>query len=191
MKYGYIRVSTKGQNTDSQRDELLTYGVDEIVEEVVTGISKKKDVLDELIKKTDPGDEIVVLRHDRLGRNTLQLLSLIDTLKNKGVSINILNIGLDSSSMFYEPILAILSAFSDLDRQQLKEKQRLGIEAAKRRGKHLGRKAPYSKDAMDEAIRRFENREITYAQIREIYGIPKSSVFSERKKRRNTSLLSE
>lgn len=191
MKYGYIRVSTKGQNTDSQRDELLAYGVDEIVEEVITGVAKKKDQLDELVRKLNEGDELVVLRHDRLGRNTLQLLMLIETLKNKNVGINILNIGLDSSSMFYEPFLAILSAFSDLDRQQLKEKQKLGIAAARKRGKHLGRKASYSKDAMNEALRRFESGEITYQQATEIYNIPKSSLYAERKKRRNASILSQ
>jgi len=191
MKYGYIRVSTKGQNTDSQYDELMGYGVDEIVTEVVTGIAPKKDQLDELVGKITEGDELIILRHDRLGRNTLQLLTLIETLKNKKASINILSLGLDSSSIFYEPLLAILSSFSDMERQQLKEKQRLGIKAARKRGKHLGRKARYEKTAMDEALRRFEAGEITYQQATEIYNIPKSSLYAERKKRRNASILAK
>lgn len=73
MIYGYARVSTQDQNLDSQVEQLLKYGVDEIIKEKISGISKNKQLLDELISKLTPEDTLVVTRMDRLGRNTVQL----------------------------------------------------------------------------------------------------------------------
>lgn len=76
MIYGYARVSTQDHNLDSQIEQLIKYGVDEIVKEKISGVSKQKPLLDELFSKIASDDTLVVTRMDRLGRNTVQLLQL-------------------------------------------------------------------------------------------------------------------
>ncbi|WDI00130.1 recombinase family protein (plasmid) [Paenibacillus urinalis] len=83
MIYGYARISDKSQNLNSQLDELEKFGVDEIIQEVITGVSPVKDGLDALVEKVERGDSIIVTRMDRLGRSTVQLLQLIETLEKK------------------------------------------------------------------------------------------------------------
>jgi DNA invertase Pin-like site-specific DNA recombinase len=178
MRIGYARISDKSQNLESQIDILSTRNVDEIVEEVVSGVLEK-DKLNELVERLQPSDVLVVARHDRLGRNTLQLLELIQTLKEKNVSIEIVNLGLDSSSPFYEPLLAILSAFSEMERSQLKEKQRLGIEAAKRRGKNLGRRREFTKTQLDFAVKLYIEGKMSIKEIEESTNVSKSSLYRE------------
>lgn len=178
MRIGYARISDKSQNLDSQIDILNNRNVDEIVEEVVSGVLEK-DKLNGLVERLGAGDTLVVARHDRLGRSTLQLLELIQTLKEKNVAIEIVNLGLDSSSPFYEPLLAILSAFSEMERNQLKEKQRLGIEAAKKRGKHLGRRREFSKTQLDFAVKLYKEDKMSIKEIEETTNVSKSSLYRE------------
>lgn len=178
MRIGYARISDKSQNLESQIDILSTRNVDEIVEEVVSGVLEK-DKLNDLVERLNSGDTLVVARHDRLGRNTLQLLELIQTLKEKNVAIEIINLGLDSSSPFYEPLLAILSAFSEMERNQLKEKQRLGIESAKKRGKHLGRRREFSKTQLDYAVKLYKDGVMSVKEIEETTNVSKSSLYRE------------
>lgn len=75
MIYGYARVSMQDQNLDTQIEQLTKFGVDEIVKEKISGVSKQKQQLDELLSKIASDDTLVVTRMDRLGRNTVQLLS--------------------------------------------------------------------------------------------------------------------
>lgn len=177
MKYGYARISDKSQNIDAQIDELTEHGVEEIVQEVIMGSSSSKDELDRLIDRLEPGDELVVTRHDRLGRNTLQLLMLTETLEKKNVRFRILNLDLDTRSIFGKPIIAIFSAFAEMERSILKEKQRKGIDAARKRGKHLGRKAEWTKKGLEEALKEYVKGERSVNEIAEIYQVPRSTLY--------------
>jgi len=67
MIYGYARVSSQDQNLDTQIEQLTKFGVDEIVKEKISGVSKQKQKLDELLSKIATGDTLVVTRMDRLG----------------------------------------------------------------------------------------------------------------------------
>lgn len=181
MIYGYSRISNRSQNAISQVEELEKYGVDEIIQEVVSGILKK-DKLDELVERLQPGDQLIVTRHDRLGRNTLQLLTLIETLEKKQVRLHILNIGLDTRGALAKPILAILSAFSEMERNQLKEKQRIGIASARRRGVHLGRKGKFTKDGLKLALEMYKSNQYTVAQIEAATQVSKATLYRALKK---------
>lgn len=179
--YGYARISDKTQQIISQVDELKAYGIDEknIVQEVVTGIAETKDGLDRLVEKMGPGDELVVARHDRLGRSTLQLLTLIDELEKNDVGFKLLSMPeLDTKGPFGKPILAIFSAFAEMERNQLKEKQRKGIEAARKRGKHLGKKSEkWNKAGLEKALGEYVKGEKSVNEISEIYNIPRSTIY--------------
>ena len=182
MIYGYARISDRTQNINSQVDELKEFGVDKVVQEVVTGISPQKDKLDSLVEELTDGDQLVVVRHDRLGRNTLQLLTLIEKLEEKNVRFRILNLDLDTRGPLGKPILTILSAFSEMERSVLKEKQRKGIESAKRRGVHMGRKPKYTKDGLKLAVEMFHSNQYTVSQIEAATQVSRASLYRELKK---------
>lgn len=186
VKYGYARVSDKSQQIQSQIDELNAYGIDDanIVQEVITGVAATKDGLDRLVEKLQPGDELVVARHDRLGRSTLQLLTLIDELEKKDVHFKMLSMPeLDIRGPFGKPILAIFSAFAEMERNQLKEKQKIGIEAARRRGKHLGKKSDkWNRAGLESALQEYIKGEKSVNEISEIYNVPRSTIYHYVKK---------
>lgn len=122
MIYGYARVSTQDQNLDSQIDELTKYGVDELVEEKIIGVSKQKPLLDELLSKVAPNDPLVVTRMDRVGRNTIQLFQLVERLRERDVHFVILNLGIDTRTPTGKFFLTVMVAFSELDREIIKDK---------------------------------------------------------------------
>jgi len=126
MIYGYARVSSKDQNLDSQVVKLSNFCVDEIVQEKISGVSKQKQKLDELLIQLTSGDTLVVTRMDRLGRNTVQLLQLVEEFRDKNIHFVILNLGIDTRTPTGKFFLTVMAAFSELDRDIIKEKQKSG-----------------------------------------------------------------
>jgi len=128
MIFGYARVSSRDQNLDSQVEKLNTYGVDEIIYEKVSGITKQKQQLEYLLYKISKGDTLVVTLMDRLGRNTVQMLQLVEQLQERDVDFVILNLGIDTRTPTGKFSLTVMAAFSELDREMIKEKQCAGIQ---------------------------------------------------------------
>ena len=191
MKIGYARISDKSQKDDLQIDMLEKFGCDKIVTEVISGEEKDKKI-NEVVNEMSAGDVLVVPRTDRLGRNTRQILELAELLKEKLAELVILDLNIDTRTPGGEMVLTIMASVAQYERRILKIKQKQGIDSARKRGVHLGRKANYTKEALFEAIERYENDPgMTYSKIKELYGIPESSLKAARKKRRNTSFLSE
>lgn len=89
-------MSSIGQNLDSLLKELKDFRVDEIFAEKVSGASAKKPTQTALLEKLVEGDIVTVTRLDRLGRNTIQLLELIEDFKNRGVGLYVIKDGIDT-----------------------------------------------------------------------------------------------
>lgn len=81
---------------------------------------------------------------DRLGRNTIQLLQFVEHLHEKGVHFAVLNLGIDTRTPTGKFFLAVMSVFSELDREMIKEKQIAGIKLAKQKGVYRGRVKKYT-----------------------------------------------
>jgi|GEM_PF-6970646 len=114
MIYGYT-VSTPDQNLDTQIEQLTKFGVDEIVKEEISGVSNQKQQLNELLSKITTGDTLVVIRMDRPGRNTIQLLQLVEQLREKNIYFFILNLGIDTRIPTGKFFLTVIAVFSELD----------------------------------------------------------------------------
>lgn len=181
MIYGYARISDKSQEIGTQIQQLKEYGCDEIVSETITGISEEKE-LNKLISQLKKSDKIVATRMDRLGRSAAQLIQLVDELQEKEISLVILNMNIDTSTKSGKSFLQIMAVFSEMERNNLKEKQRRGIELAKEKGKHLGRPRGFTKSGMEEAIHMYQNDRIV-KEIEEITHVSKASLYRELKKR--------
>lgn len=130
--------------------------------------------MDELLSKIATGDTLVVTRMDRLGRNTVQLLQLVEQLRERNIHLVILNLGIDTRTPTGKFFLTVMAAFSELDREMIKEKQRSGIKLAKQKGKYRGRVKKYTDKhpGMNHAI---ELRNTTDKTVKEICAITKVS----------------
>ena len=147
MIYEYARVSATNQNDDTQLNGLKRFRVDEIVFEKVSGLSKNKQALDSLIVSLVAGDILVIIRMDRLGRNTLQLLELGEHLEQKDVNLVILEMNIDTRTPTGKFFLMIMAGFSELNRTMIKDKQHAGIELAKQKRKYKGRPNKYTENS--------------------------------------------
>jgi DNA invertase Pin-like site-specific DNA recombinase len=184
MIVGYARISDQTQQIHSQIDQLKKYGCERIVEEVITGVSPNKK-LNSLIEELAEGDTLVVTRADRIARRTSQILSIAERLKEKKVNLVILDLGIDTRTPSGKMILTIMAALSEWEREQLKIKQKRGIEAARKRGVHLGRKGNFTKSGLELALELYEKGEKTVAEICASTNVSKATLYRKLKERKS------
>ncbi|WP_062472390.1 recombinase family protein [Jeotgalibaca dankookensis] len=179
MIYGYARVSTKDQNLETQLQQLQAFGVNEVISEKISGIVPKKTKLDALLHDLKENDTLVVTRMDRLGRNTVQLLQLVEALQERQVDLVVLNMGIDTRTPTGKFFLTIMAGFSELDRTMMKEKQAAGIQLAKKKGLYKGRPKKYThthariKHALD--LRKTTHK--TVKEISQITGVSEATLY--------------
>lgn len=149
--YAYCRVSTQTQDVSKQKHSLLEYAhlnkfqFEDIYEVVSSSRKSKKDrEIDELLVKLNYGDFLYISKLDRLGRNTKEVLEIIENLKSKSVTLNILreNIILDpkKTDTVTTMYLTLLSAFAQMERDFISDRTKAGLERARKEGKLLGKK---------------------------------------------------
>lgn len=125
MVYGYGRVSSKGQglygtSLENQRDELLKEGASEIYLETYTGKTVDRPELNKLMDRLQPGDMVIVTKIDRLARNTVEGLTIIDEIiEKKQARITILNLGTFDSTPAGQLVRTIFFAFSEYERNMI------------------------------------------------------------------------
>jgi len=137
-KVGYIRVSTEGQNLDRQEDSIAPI-TDVLFRDKASGKDTNRPELQKMLGYIREGDVIYVESISRLARSTRDLLRIVDELRGKKVGLVSLKENIDTETPQGRFILQVFAALSELERESIKERQKEGIEAARRRGKHLGR----------------------------------------------------
>lgn len=138
MIYGYARVSTIGQmrdgnSLDSQERELRENGAEVIFRENFTGTKKHRPELDKLMVQIQEGDTLIVAKLDRIARSTRDGLEIIDELLEKGVSINILNMGKFDNSPSGKLMRTIFLAFAEFERDMIVQRTQEGKSIARER----------------------------------------------------------
>ena len=139
-KIGYIRVSTEHQETARQQEIMDSYQVDRIFSEKLSGANADRPQLHAMLDYVRDGDTLYVESISRLGRSTRDLLNIIDTLTDKEVTLVSHKENIDTDTPTGKFMLTVFAALSQLEREQLKQRQREGIEIAKAQGKYTGRK---------------------------------------------------
>jgi putative DNA-invertase from lambdoid prophage Rac len=135
---GYARVSAEDQVAHGQVDVLKQPGVTEVVIEQASGVGARP-LPDSLVASLTAGDALVVTEVSRLGRTTGAVLLLADSLLKRGAHLRILNLGIDTTTPAGVLVLTMMAGLARFERRLLRERQRSGIDAARLRGKHLGR----------------------------------------------------
>ena len=139
-KIGYIRVSTEKQETARQQEIMNSYQVERIFSEKLSGANTDRPQLKAMLDYVREGDTLYIESISRLGRSTKDLLNIIDTLTAKGVTLISHKESIDTDTPTGKFMLTVFAALSQLEREQLKLRQREGIEIAKAQGKYTGRK---------------------------------------------------
>lgn len=137
---GYARVSTTDQNLEAQLEQLKAAGCGKIYQEKASGVKVDRAELAAMLDYCREGDTVVACKLDRIARSTAHLLTIVDGLEKKGVAFKILNINLDTATPTGKLMLSMLAAIGQFEREMMLERQREGVEIAKKAGKYTGRK---------------------------------------------------
>ncbi|MCU4971084.1 hypothetical protein COE58_06370 [Bacillus cereus] len=175
--WGYCRVSTAGQNLDTQRQLLRQYDENiKLVEDKASGKNKDREGLNKLMDKLQAGDTVVITRIDRIARNVKDLLVIADELEKMKVTFVILDLNgekVNTSKPMGKFMITVLGAVAELEINTLDEKRKAGMQLAKENGKHIGRKADLTLDdpAIQEAIRKYKEGKLPVTLICEQHKI--------------------
>lgn len=173
---GYIRVSSFGQNIDRQLEGIH---LDKVFIDKLSGKSIDRPQLESLLSFVREGDRVVVHSMDRLARNLDDLRKLVQKLTKEGIEVqfikeNLLFSGEDSPMA--NLMLSIMGAFAEFERALIKERQREGIELAKKRGAYKGRKKALNKTQVLELKEKVASGE-SKASVAKFFGISRETVY--------------
>ena len=137
---GYARVSTDEQKLDLQLHALREAGCNRLfVDKGISGGESDRPGLTKALTSLRPGDTLVVWRLDRLGRSLINLIQLIETLGRHGINFRSLNENIDATSSGGRLIFHMMAALCEFERTLISERTKAGMDAARRRGRRLGR----------------------------------------------------
>ncbi|MBH0051936.1 recombinase family protein [Pseudoalteromonas sp. SWYJZ19] len=170
---GYARVSTTGQNLEVQLNALSDCEI--VFQEKQSGASTVREELIRMLEYVREGDTIKVTKLCRLARNTKHLLEVVELLDTKGVSLNVLNLGIDTASPTGRLMITLIGAIATFERQLLLERQSEGIALAKEKGKYKGRK-PTAR-AKQAQVAELLKSGMTKSRAAEKLGISLSSIY--------------
>lgn len=184
--YGYVRVSSKEQNEDRQVIAMRDFGIPErnIVVEKQSGKDFMRPGYIKLVKKMKPGDTLVIKSIDRLGRDYEQILEQWRYLtKEMHVDIVVLDMplldtrnGRDlTGTLISDIVLQLLSYVAQTERNFNRQRQREGIEAAKKRNVKFGRPPCVKPDSYAQIYAQWKEKSITASKAAELLGVSRST----------------
>lgn len=206
MRVGYARVSSTDQNLDRQIEALKQANVTKIFQEKTSGKDIQRQQLIKLFDYIKKEDEVVVLSLDRLGRNSRDLTEIIEIIRRKGAFLNILDLpsfdGIQDptlKALLTNLVLEIQKYIAETERKSIRERQRQGIQAAKKRGVYRGRSPEYtseSKNPRKKAIYKkivsilttnSEGKSVTVTEIAKNTGVSRSTIYKIKNNLNNES----
>lgn len=164
MKIAYVRVSTVEQNEARQTESLQQYDIEKWFIEKVSAKDTNRPKLQEMIDFAREGDTVYVHDFSRLARSTKDLLTLVETFKNKSITLVSIKEQIDTSTATGKLMLTLIAAINEFERANMLERQREGIAIAKRNGKYKGRRPKKVKN-FSEYYEKYMCREINKVQF--------------------------
>lgn len=166
MRVGYIRVSTVEQHEDRQVKDLTENAeASKVFIDKLSGKDTNRPQLNAMIDYVREGDTVVVSEYSRLARSTRDLIDIIETLQNKGVTVISMKEKLDTSTPQGEFMLTVFAGIATLERKLMLQRQREGIAIAKANGKYKGRQSKQKPDDWESLKAMYMSRQITVSEI--------------------------
>lgn len=181
MKIGYIRVSSKMQNTISQKEILQKYDIEKYYEEKISGRTMERKALKEMMEFAREGDKIYIYDFSRISRSLKDLLTIINYFENKKVNVISVKENLDTSTPTGKMMLSIIGAINEFQINIQREKQLIGIEYAKKEGKYKGRKKIEHPVNWGEVYERYESRNITAKEAMKLLKLKRNTFYNLKK----------
>ena len=183
MIIGYARVSTNGQDLESQIEELKNRGAEKIYSEKFTGTSVDRPVFERVLKKLKKGDTLMVTKLDRFARNTVEAIQVVQKLFNKKIAVHILNIGIIEDTPTGRLTFNIFSAFAEFERDMIVTRTQEGKMYAKMHNQRFkeGRPKKYTVYQLDLAMKLLKTN--SYHEVAKKTGISVSTLCREHKRR--------
>lgn len=184
-KFGYARVSSKDQNLDRQYEALLPYldgDKDKIFAEKASGKDiEGRDVLKGLCKTLSDGDILYVVSLDRLGRNKNDIKKILEDFRKNGVSIKILDlpttmvearddISAATMEMITNLLIEVLGYMAEMERRNIRVRQKQGIDVARAKGTKFGRKPKALPDTWVQDYKAWKAGKCTAVSLIKKYG---------------------
>ena len=185
-RYAYARVSSKSQEDNSsletQKEEFLRLGVPvkNIRVEVGSAADTIQDrpifysLIDDELKENDL---LLVTKIDRCSRNTLEFLKLQERFHKKGITFLSLDLPYSNDLAVNKLIATNLAAIATFENERRKERQRQGIQAAKKNGKYHGRRTVIDKKLISQVQNLKENKNLSITEISKITGRARNTIY--------------
>lgn len=175
---GYVRVSTDQQSTDMQHDAMARVSPERIFEDVgYSGAKASRPGLEAALEYLRDGDTLAVWRLDRLGRSTLHVLNLIKELSERGIGFQSLTEGIDTTTPQGRMLLAIIASFAEMEREILVERTKVGLDAARARGKVGGRKRSLTYKQREQVLKIYRSKSMTIKDIALTFGVSEPTIY--------------
>ena len=166
MNIAYVRVSTVEQNEERQVEALEKHNIEKWFTEKVSGKDMNRPQLKAMLDYAREGDTVYIHDFSRLARSTEDLLKIVRELESKGVSLVSNKEAIDTRTPQGKLMLTMIAAINEFERTNLLERQREGIEIAKREGKYKGRKEISVDEAeFIKAFTKYQRRDLTKGQL--------------------------
>jgi DNA invertase Pin-like site-specific DNA recombinase len=173
-RIGYARVSTDDQDVSGQLNRLRAEGCEIIRSEKMSGGSRDgRAELATVIEFLRDGDELVVTRFDRLGRDTRDVLNIVHECQQRGAFVTVLDPHVSTRGEMGPVILTVLGMVAQMERRFIKERQREGISRAKEAGAYRGGKARLD----HSTVRRLRAGEVGVSDIARQLGCSRMQVY--------------
>jgi DNA invertase Pin-like site-specific DNA recombinase len=177
---GYARVSTGHQSLDQQLDALTAAGVDpkRVYSDKLTGTStrEQRPGLAALLDYSRPGDAIVVVGIDRLGRNAAEVMATIRDLRDRNIVLRSLREGIDTANATGRMVAGVLASLAELELELDRERRAAAREARRARGQSIGRPRALDKSKSALALRMHTNGE-SASTIADTLGVSRATVY--------------
>ena len=190
-KYGYIRVSSKSQESnssiESQKEQLTQKGIEAENIRIEVGSAaneiKNRPVFQKLITEELKGNDLLmVTKIDRCSRNTLEFLKLQDILFKKNITFVALDLPTSIDLATNKLIATTLSGIAEFENNRRKERQKQGIRAAQREGKYKGRKSVINQNLIRKVQDLKENSNLSVSEISRVIGVSRPTIYKVLKK---------
>lgn len=180
---GYARVSTRSQNTDRQVADLIAAGVrrdDLYVDHGVSGAQATRPGFDRAVGALQKGDTLVVPTLDRLGRLTLNLLELAQSLRVKGIGLRVLNLGggdVDTSTPMGSMVFTVMAALAQMELEIKRERVKDSVAKRRATGRDLGGRRHTFTDSQIRNAQRLIDAGQPVTQVARDLGISRATLY--------------
>ena len=174
MKVGYVRISTREQNTARQDVLMEKLGVEKVYTDKLSGKNTDRPELQKMMDFVREGDMVVVESFSRFARNLRDLLDLTETLERKGVQFISQKERIDTNGPAGRLMLQIFGALAEFERETILERQAEGIAVAKAEGRMTGRPKK-AVGIFEDVYRDYEDKKISASEGARRLGIARST----------------